>query len=871
MKPKIHDLLLACLLGLATHAGAVNFTSPYQQNFDAMGTTGTAPPVGWSVFGAFGGSNSTWTTSIPSSGVVGGTENNTVAAATTFTGKSDTSGYNLALPASTADRCLGTSPTTGAGVALQLSLTNTTGVSITSIDVSYDTRRFTAPSTVNDLPGYWLFYSLDGGTTWNNVATLNPTLTDVPNSTGTTTMPATTVSFGPAWANNAILLLRWMDDNATQTSPDQVFGLDNVSIVTSGTQVGNAPSVSLTSPLAADPFIAPATVNLAATASDTDGSITKVEFYQGATKVGEDTTSPYTYAWAGVVSGAYDLTARATDNDSNVTGSAVTTITVNPGAGSGTLTRTAYLQQAGPTTMTLRWRSSQSVTGRVRYGPSALSLTASTDEVSATTDHEVTLTGLSPDTTYFYSVGSAVDTLAGGDSNHRFTTPPAAGTTPDTRIWVLGDAGTGTSNQTSVRDAFYTWTGSRDPNVVLQLGDNAYNTGLDSEFQAKVFDIYGSLMRRVPFWSCLGNHETGQSTSYVDTYPYFNIYTFPKAGQCGGVSSGTEHYYSFDYGNIHVISLDSMTADRSPGGAMATWLTNDLASTTSTWIICIFHHPPYTKGSHNSDTETPLIQMRANILPILEAGGVDLVLSGHSHSYERSYLLDGHYGLSGTLTADMKKDGGSGRPLGSGAYIKPLTGPRDHFGAVYVVPGSSGQISGGTLNHPAHFISLNNLGSLVLDVNGTRLDATFIRENGSTPDTFTMIKQGAADTDMDGIPDEYEINNGLNRLDAGDALLDHDHDGISNRDEYLLGLQADASDRYQWFTTRDAETDDVVVTYPTQFDRIYQVDWSPDLLNWEHGSAAVVGDGSSKMWTDNGSVPAPDGKRFYRVTVTGVP
>ncbi len=133
--------------------------------------------------------------------------------------------------------------------------------------------------------------------------------------------------------------------------------------------------------------------------------------------------------------------------------------------------------------------------------------------------------------------------------------------------------------------------------------------------------------------------------------------------------------------------------------------------------------------------------MRTNFLPILEAGGVDLVLCGHSHCYERSYLLDGHYGLSGTLTAAMKKNAGDGRPAGNGAYIKPLTGVRSHFGAVYAVAGSAGKISGGTLNHPAHFISMNNLGSLVLDVNGTRLDATFIRENSSIPDTFTIIKQ----------------------------------------------------------------------------------------------------------------------------------
>ena len=81
---------------------------------------------------------------------------------------------------------------------------------------------------------------------------------------------------------------------------------------------------------------------------------------------------------------------------------------------------------------------------------------------------------------------------------------------------------------------------------------------------------------------------------------------------------------------------------------MLTWRENDLAETTQKWIIAYWHHPPYTKGSHNSDSESRLVDMRENALPILESSGVDLVLSGHSHSYERSYQLHGHYGTSGT-------------------------------------------------------------------------------------------------------------------------------------------------------------------------------------------------------------------------------
>ena len=53
------------------------------------------------------------------------------------------------------------------------------------------------------------------------------------------------------------------------------------------------------------------------------------------------------------------------------------------------------------------------------------------------------------------------------------------------------------------------------------------------------------MLRKTPFWSCLGNHETAQSTARITTYPYFDIYTLPTAGECGGVASGTEHYTNY--------------------------------------------------------------------------------------------------------------------------------------------------------------------------------------------------------------------------------------------------------------------------------------------------------------------------------------
>ena len=142
-----------------------------------------------------------------------------------------------------------------------------------------------------------------------------------------------------------------------------------------------------------------------------------------------------------------------------------------------------------------------------------------------------------------------------------------------------------------------------------------------------------------------------------------------------------------------------------------------------------------------------MILMRENAVPILENYGVDLVLCGHSHSYERSYLIDGHYGYANSLAPSMIKDSGSGRTNETGAYLKSSPGPAPHEGAVYVVCGSSGWVTPDTFIpqylHPAMFIKWKQLGSMVIDVNSNRLDAAFLRETGVVDDYFTILK-GAA-------------------------------------------------------------------------------------------------------------------------------
>ncbi len=418
-----------------------------------------------------------------------------------------------------------------------------------------------------------------------------------------------------------------------------------------------------------------------------------------------------------------------------------------------TVTRGPYLQQGRPTSVIVRWRTDVATDSRVRYGTNASNLGSVADNPASTTEHQVTVTGLSPNTKYYYSVGTAAAPLA-GDSSYFFTTAAPAGTNRATRIWAIGDAGTGDAKQKAVRDAYAAYAGSKYTNLWLMLGDNAYSSGTDSEYRDKVFNIYDNVtpsslparfLRQTVLWPTIGNHDTAGQTNPPPTIPYYQIFNLPTNGEAGGLASGTEDYYSFDYANIHFVCLDSMTSSRSSTGPMLTWLANDLAATTQDWIIAFWHHPPFSHGTHNSDTEVELKEMRQNAVPILENHGVDLVLSGHSHNYERSFLIDGHYGTNSTWDPlTMLKDGGDGRVDGDGAYKKPTAGLAPREGAVYIVNGNSGNTcnsSCGALDYRAMFVSFGREeGSMVIDVNGNRLDAAYLRSNGVKGDHFTIIK-----------------------------------------------------------------------------------------------------------------------------------
>ncbi|MDH3308869.1 MAG: metallophosphoesterase family protein, partial [Acidimicrobiia bacterium] len=409
------------------------------------------------------------------------------------------------------------------------------------------------------------------------------------------------------------------------------------------------------------------------------------------------------------------------------------------------LARQAYLQSGSATGVTVRWRTDIATDSEVRYGTQLGMLNSNVQLAALTTEHVVELTGLSADTPYYYSFGGIANPMAGDDPDHFFVTAPTTGTAKPTRVWIIGDPGKGSTGQLDVRDAYETFTGATLTDLWLMLGDNAYESGTDAEYQTKLFDVYTALLRKSVLWPTLGNHDALTSDSPTQTGPYYANFTLPTAAEAGGVASGTEAYYSFDYGNIHFVVLNSSDSPRTAGSAMLTWLAADLAATTQDWIIAVWHHPAYSKGSHDSDAEVELIEMRENVIPILDSHGVDLTFTGHSHSYERSFLIDGVYAtptpdFATLLAAGKILDAGNGQIGGDGAYAKTMTGQDPNSGIVHTVAGTAGQVTGAPLNHPVMFTGVVALGSVVLDINGNQADVQFLDSTGVVLDNFTMTK-----------------------------------------------------------------------------------------------------------------------------------
>ena len=363
---------------------------------------------------------------------------------------------------------------------------------------------------------------------------------------------------------------------------------------------------------------------------------------------------------------------------------------------------------------------------------------------AGTFQYEVTLSKLDPDTRYYYALYDGERRLTPADPSYQFVTHPPVGANKPVRFWATGDTGTARKAQWLVYDGMRNMTtGEKRPiDFFLHVGDMAYYEGRDNQFQTRFFDVYDATLRQVVCWPTFANHEGITSKSTTGIGPFFDAYMVPTKGESGGEPSKREGFYSFDYGRVHVVSIDSHELRAKATNEMIAWIKADLkrAKKTSDWLISFFHHPPYTKGSHDGDKEADMIHMRRVYLPLLEEGGVDVILCGHSHIYERSMLLDGSYGTN--MVADgFVLDDGDGNPHGDGPYLKSA-GLNPHEGMVQVVTGHGGTTLGRKATLPMVASTYFGHGSTIIDIDGDTLTGTMIGTGGEKLDQFSIVKRG---------------------------------------------------------------------------------------------------------------------------------
>jgi hypothetical protein len=186
------------------------------------------------------------------------------------------------------------------------------------------------------------------------------------------------------------------------------------------------------------------------------------------------------------------------------------------------------------------------------------------------------------------------------------------------RFAIIGDSGTGDSFQNEVAQQMVSARAKFPFDFVVLLGDNIYGGHTPQDFATKFELPYKALLDAgVKFYATLGNHDDPIECLYKP----FNM--------------DGKHYYAYSKGNVRFIVLDSNYMDP----AQLDWLQKELRDTSSAWNIVYFHHPLYSDGKfHGPDTD-----LRARIEPFFEQYGVNVVLSGHEHIYERIQPQHGIY------------------------------------------------------------------------------------------------------------------------------------------------------------------------------------------------------------------------------------
>jgi glucose/arabinose dehydrogenase/PKD repeat protein len=333
-------------------------------------------------------------------------------------------------------------------------------------------------------------------------------------------------------------------------------------------------------------------------------------------------------------------------------------------ASTATLARGPYVQQVTDTSAIVVWTTRQPGAAEVRYSAGTgapVSVTAQTRPFDSTVtglsydfyQHEARVIGLSAATRYTYDVFLGGTDLTPGQTD-AFTTAPRTGT-GGVRFIAFGDSGIGSSpqRQLAARMAADTF------DLALHTGDVAYGTaagvggGNYQQYDDWVFGIYAAWLRSRAFYPSLGNHD-----DEIDFgRPYKDVFVLPENGGSPAYADHAERYYSFDYGPAHFVALDTHLAFDDPARRQAqiAWLEADLAGTSQPWKIVYFHKPPYSAGEHHGSE----LAVRQAFSPIFERYGVQLVINGHDHMYERSVPWREHVAGGTAVTYVITAGGGA--------------------------------------------------------------------------------------------------------------------------------------------------------------------------------------------------------------------
>lgn len=291
------------------------------------------------------------------------------------------------------------------------------------------------------------------------------------------------------------------------------------------------------------------------------------------------------------------------------------------------LVRKPYLQSAISDSISILWRTNSGDNSNVRYRLKGSKGWSAADGITRRTntnvvEYEVTLLNLKPGTNYEYQIYTG-DQQFLVDQNLYFPSPVDPKDTVFS-FFAVGDIGEpveegGTPD--ALANALVPYVDSF--NFGLLLGDIIYPDGKSEDYDPNLFQYFGAVFPYVPVFTILGNHDWHEPEEN-----YVKEWKLP----------GNEHYYSFDYGNVHFVGLDTKMGDvLYDSAAQVNWLEADLAkvSDEQDWKVVFLHH------NGRSCTYKDDYKAVVGLYPIFEKYGVDLVLNGHAHTYERLNPMDG--------------------------------------------------------------------------------------------------------------------------------------------------------------------------------------------------------------------------------------